>query len=58
MRGVSKRATSVFALAVVVLVLGSQPALAASRDKVGVSGVLRTFARRVLDLIDIRFPPG
>ena len=61
MKGVSRRVAKLFALCAVVLVLGAQPALAASRDSStdrAPRSFLRTIIRHILDLTDIRLPPG
>jgi hypothetical protein len=60
MRTVSKRLAKLSAVTGVVFLLGSQPAIAQSRDS-SAGDVGRTVWRtivRILDLTQIRFPPG
>jgi len=61
MKGVSRSVAKLFALCAVVLLLCAQPALAAPKgpsvDR-GSHSFLRTLVKRILDLTDIRFPPG
>lgn len=61
MRVVSNGVAKLFALCAVVLLLGAQPMLAAPKgpsvDR-GSHSFLRTLLKRILDLTDIRFPPG
>jgi hypothetical protein len=61
MRVVPKGVAKLFSLCAVVLLLGAQPVLAAPKGSSGDRGshsFLRTLIKRILDLTDIRFPPG
>ena len=61
MRRVSKRITTLVAACALVLIAGGRPAFAAPKglsDARSSSSFIRTVIRRILDLTDIRFPPG
>ncbi len=61
MKSVSKSVAKLCALLTVVLLLGAQPALASPQRSSGgraSHSFLRTLIKRILDLTDIRFPPG
>jgi len=61
MRSVSRRVSSLVGLSALVLVLVTQPAFAARRDAPGDSPsrvILRSIIKHILDLTEIRFPPG
>jgi hypothetical protein len=60
MRGVSKRIANLAAVTAVVAALVVQPAFAAAKtpDRPTAFGSLIRTIIRVLDTIDIRFPPG
>jgi hypothetical protein len=60
MRGVSKRIVNLAAVTAVIAATVVQPALAAAKtpDRTSSFGSLIRTIIRVLDTIDIRFPPG
>jgi hypothetical protein len=63
MRGVSKRVSKLLAVSAFALLAAVHPAQAASK-RTSANGdspshsILRTIIRHILDLTDIRFPPG
>jgi hypothetical protein len=63
MRGVSKRVAKLLAVSAFTLLTAVHPALAASQTTLANRDgsprtILRSIIRHILDLTDIRFPPG